>query len=655
MTSEGQEGLLILSLDGDVEEINRFLKETNQDGPAFLIDTSQEPVDEKALAGSLEFVYLDPYFQVSVKNLRDPYLEFIDGLPDVEGGGLSINDDLNFGNLSAWWVIADQFKSKTADYDHAFNRICRIDAVRRFLNAGGVDRVAVLGGTTLERELYSRLLEGEVELLTKTGRSASVTRAAASTLVRGYLRLFLELFKYVFAKTTDLINPPKPNGSGKSAVFFTRSLNWSQYDWSKDRYLHDLPESVDAETEFNRTYLMHLSNKPFADGVGAAMEEMRRVRKKRQSDNRLQFTQSHNTLRDFLSASLNHAKTCVRARRLTGSKEFRGACEIEGIDICPLVLKGTWSGLETVPQMDTLFRSVARFYDGRPDDILTTPFFESKKGRTVVAAARMAGTGDIVGLQHGPITEGKLQYFYSHMLDDTRNDGYIRSYPLPDTILVDGESAKKYLVEGGFPESRIVVTGGVRYDQLFEAVTKEKSSVTENDRDDGRPTCTVFFGLSDFEPMARIVVPGLKEHGGYRVNLKPHPSAIEETVETIKKCAEEANYQEFDIVDTDAHDLIIRSDVVISSYSSTAVETLAFEKPLIYVAPRNSIDVSPFTDADFIPKVKSIKGLVEALDRVNDTDYEDELESFLDDFFYRRDGESMDRLLGLYRSLLKGY
>jgi hypothetical protein len=87
---------------------------------------------------------------------------------------------------------------------------------------------------------------------------------------------------------------------------------------------------------------------------------------------------------------------------------------------------------------------------------------------------------------------------------------------------------------------------------------------------------------------------------------------------------------------------------VVASYSSTALEALAFEKPLVRISHQNKIDVSPFNpasqfhDAEFVQNVQSDSELINVLEdnTANATDVAD----FLKQFFYRPDDKSKQRV-----------
>jgi CDP-glycerol glycerophosphotransferase (TagB/SpsB family) len=133
--------------------------------------------------------------------------------------------------------------------------------------------------------------------------------------------------------------------------------------------------------------------------------------------------------------------------------------------------------------------------------------------------------------------------------------------------------------------------------------------------------------------------------------LKPHPSVHAETTAVIESLGENYDLTDYEIVEVDARDLITQSTLVIASYSSTAIEALAFGKPLICVPPKNRLDPTPFND-ELVPKVQTEAELRQQIDsKLNFPDRD--LNEFLDMFFYTRDGSAAENLSHVCARLAK--
>jgi hypothetical protein len=587
-----------------------------------VIDLSAGALPERIVSSTSQVNVrnLNEEFTVVSEKLKKAYIDDIESIPE-QNENSQLLSPLN-GQLSLWVLLADQFKSKSAYFDHPFNIIARAKTVAEVLSEEDIQQAVLLTTNPQERAIYTSVVESNQ--LRVEGAQAPTRRGVLfrfiSAFLLGLLQLCREIGKSVFAKIIAWRYVSAAKETSQSVLLFSRSNQWRQYDWQKDRYYHNFPEIAEKEG-LSVTYALHLTGT-------SPMTVMRRLSSDSSLANQVALPQARLAIRDYVTIGLSYFAATIRLGvfLLTTTDTYIIADTNAGALVTDQLLRG----FKRVPYSLVQYKSLIHEFQRHDPSAVVTTHFESAIGRVVVAAAEETGYNTI-GLQHGPVVAGKLQY---HIRRQEEN-----RYPMPDMIAVDGEHAADVLEDGGCPRERIDVIGGIRYESLFENTDRDHQKGT--DQGDKRPI-VVFFGLSDYESMAATIMPALQEQDT-NVLLKPHPSAHDVTVACLQRWLE-ADDDHFHIVDNKAHDLIHRSAIVIASYSSTAIETLALGHRLICVPPRYRLDPTPFAGTD-IPKMRSTNTLQEELARARaqESDYNE----FIERFFGPQDGRAAYRLAAL--------
>lgn len=563
-----------------------------------------------------ELIDINDRFHEQESKAATEYIDFVERLPERTGIlGLTEASD---STIPFWWIATD-FLKNSVEYDHSFNVYCRGTIVRKITTARNFSEGIVLTRDSSIREFYTSVLTANTD---DRNHTTSLLLSICFQFVLGTGRIGIEILKSLIGRLLSYAAPVSQ--TDQNAVFlFTRSHQWEQYDWKKDRYYHDFPEILSASTSLKHSYAFRLSDTNFFTAVQQILH------RRREKDDSL-IVQSYAGVLTFLSTLVIHAQTCVLVYRFL--RDCRGQCNRESLDLYPLIREDIVAALSTYPYSVIEYNCLKKMHTERDPALVVTPFFEGKVGRVNVAASREQDKSvPVVGLQHGPITRGKLQYHLRCADRTVRHD-----YAQPAQIAVDGAYAADVLTKGGYTDSTISQVGGPRYDHLFRATADASSQQSSG-------PAVVFFGRDDYRSMASIVIPVLTETDR-RVLLKPHPSVRKETITHLKRSFG-SDIDKFKIVGADADELIRQSAVVISSYSSTAVETLALDTPLISIVPRNRLDPTPFDDT-LVPQVQSEQQFRDVLESPRDIPQQ-EKEEFLNAFFGPRDGQAAQRLTDL--------
>lgn len=106
------------------------------------------------------------------------------------------------------------------------------------------------------------------------------------------------------------------------------------------------------------------------------------------------------------------------------------------------------------------------------------------------------------------------------------------------------------------------------------------------------------------------------------------------------------------IADFNIRDLIVACDCLISGYSTTILEAILLEKPVILLNFRRSVETIPLQE-DIVHKVSDFEGLIKKVKETLNTQISiQNHDAFLEEFFYKNDGQSIKRVLNVIEDLL---
>jgi len=218
-------------------------------------------------------------------------------------------------------------------------------------------------------------------------------------------------------------------------------------------------------------------------------------------------------------------------------------------------------------------------------------------GRALVVAAREAKLRSIE-VQHGIILDNHGGYL--HLDGEIAQDQSQQSpySPIPDLIAVHGDQAKESLVRSGrFPPDSVHITGS----PVIEAARKRQGERHEIRARlgvrDGQ-VAALFFGVpphvfpaddvhlrSFLETCARIPE--------YQPLLRPHP-IDHSNPGRYRAAAREAGIDALVLTGGDPLELVLAADLVVSYNSTTALDAMALDRPVVHVNMSGSPDLFPF-------------------------------------------------------------
>jgi len=209
--------------------------------------------------------------------------------------------------------------------------------------------------------------------------------------------------------------------------------------------------------------------------------------------------------------------------------------------------------------------------------------------------------------------------------------------PLPDYIAVNGDVCFRAFSEYKFLKNRLIKVEALRYQYLSDARQKRNLLSDRLSNDKLKITILGDYSFSRNDSLIEIIYPLLDSLlDRYEVIFKPHPSRNDH-VDLLRKAG-------VTIFDGDINDLLIKTDLVITTSSTSAsVDAYDLRIPVIIVSSGSELNQSPLLgilNEDFF--VESTDGLKMSIEKVL---AHDEKNSFISFF-------SLDNELPKWRGLL---
>jgi len=210
-----------------------------------------------------------------------------------------------------------------------------------------------------------------------------------------------------------------------------------------------------------------------------------------------------------------------------------------------------------------------------------------------------------IGIQHGTINDTHPDYMYAEIQTGKLSIGN----PIPDTTFVFGEHYKKVLTEQGFyPSEKIDVIGNPEFYDIekIKINLNKKTILKKYDIPDKK---IVLVALSSFlfensekihdTVLLDLLYEELKDVQNLVVLIRPHPSSKDKVRDLLKNRYKCSNFK---ISESTLIEDIFICDVLVTTFSTVAVDATFFEKPIIF---------ANITDEDFSSTAEIHRSMVE--------------------------------------------
>jgi hypothetical protein len=340
-------------------------------------------------------------------------------------------------------------------------------------------------------------------------------------------------------------------------------------------------------------------------------------------------------------------------KHLRNSPEFHKSLTYDNVNVWPL-LKDYFAFLfvkqypEAIECVDTMERTLKA---ENPKAIILSDevgFY----GRIFVTACKKFNIKTI-GVQHGAIDENHIEYLHT-------DEGPILPCPIPDITAVWGAKDQRLLSEFGlYSDSNVVVTGCPRYDYLArpdEIYNKER--IHQHFLIGNKKLVTIttqpFHVFSERERWLKAVTIASKQVDAAFFVVKPHPAENSGMHESICKRYGGANIMV--CTDIGTNELMYASDLMITSHSTTGLESLILGTPLMTVNLTGMPDVIPYAPSGAavgVYKEEDIApGIMNVLDGKLPANMKHNIEKYIHEYAYRVDGKASERVASIIEKFL---
>jgi glycosyltransferase involved in cell wall biosynthesis len=284
-------------------------------------------------------------------------------------------------------------------------------------------------------------------------------------------------------------------------------------------------------------------------------------------------------------------------------------------------------------------------------------------GRAAVIAGKLKRV-PTMEIQHGVIHPTHFDYILSK--DENSLEGGVKSpyCPLPDKTAVYGNYHKELLTKMSvYPGNSVVVTGQPRYDFLDYAdkiYSKEKflKRYSINPNHKIILWATAFHGqddegnIKDFKAVFKMI----QSIKNTTLVIKPHPRDEKRHIKTIKHYL--SDYKISAVVSpgsSDTYEQLFFCDLMITRVSTTAMEAVALNKPVIVLDLNYKSDIIGYVEEGValgVYKADDLKPTIEKLLR-DDSELAKNRERYIEKYLYKIDGKATERVINLIEEMIK--
>ena len=241
----------------------------------------------------------------------------------------------------------------------------------------------------------------------------------------------------------------------------------------------------------------------------------------------------------------------------------------------------------------------------------------------IISACKTLGIKTI-GIQHGIIHSYHAFYMHDQFMSEKHQYGF----QLPDKLLLFGDIPKQILLERGYPEDRLIAFGNPMFFHLDKI--KLKNNLEEFVKKYQLPSNCYFvlfappamriykkartnFNKETLEKLLEIA----NKRNDFFIIIKPHADDNPQDYQSIidQKGSDNAKVLQGDLIE-----LILNSDIVISTVSTSIIDAMCMNKPVIQVKFEEVEMKQPYDEYEAVleSKLNNLKENIQKI--INDKD-----------------------------------
>jgi hypothetical protein len=299
--------------------------------------------------------------------------------------------------------------------------------------------------------------------------------------------------------------------------------------------------------------------------------------------------------------SYKHKKFLKNYQKVISTKEFRNL-----FSFCEISL---WKQMENIfeqlkyapflPFHLNLLDSLFDFFANNKPKAIFLPYETGPIALAFIVTSKQFRIKTI-GVEHAVIFKNNAMYTQDEFVSQENTYGF----PLPDTMLLFGNFAKRILEEQGYPSDKLVVFGNPSFFSIdkIKSILASKSIRKKHNINESQQVILFATGMLqeyytaqgkyDYDTRVwRHILENFGNNNEFVIILKPHPN---ENTSVYEKILKEFACNNARIIQGDLFELIYMSSVVVSVLSSIMVDSLCFKKPVIRVKFDNEEPVIPY-------------------------------------------------------------
>jgi len=354
-------------------------------------------------------------------------------------------------------------------------------------------------------------------------------------------------------------------------------------------------------------------------------------------------------------------------KNLKNDKNLKEICVINGMDLYPQIkdeLDFYFSFLypHAVGYIEMGRRMIRK---EKPNLIILQAEYEWKEKSFLVIAPKLENIPTLA-LEHGVIIPSHKGYIYTKGEISPIGDIQSPYNQIPDKTAVYGEYYKELLTKiSAYPENSIVVTGQPSYDALksLDKIYSKKNFMEEYNIPNNYKLIIWFtqsHGLSQEENIKNLnaVFNTMKYIKNTTLIIKQHPG---EGKMYSKQIQEYLNKYKINArlvpKNSDTNELLFNSDVVISKYSTTGIEAIALNKPLIVLNLSGKPDLVDYVSEGVALGVYQIDDLQSTIETLlkDDSMLDKNRKKYVEKYLFKIDGKSTERVVNIVNSMVNAY
>lgn len=225
-----------------------------------------------------------------------------------------------------------------------------------------------------------------------------------------------------------------------------------------------------------------------------------------------------------------------------------------------------------------------------PQDSTVVHFAEMHNWeRSLQMACGLRGDIKVIALQHAHVPQLLLNYF-DHK-DDLADQNFMRSVPQPHYLGSVGTVIRDYFLNQGWPENKLFVVGGFRFQSLKKSTDCSASKKSE------RPVLIAAFSICYNENLEMLKMLFKAFNNGstaIKILVKSHPA------ESVEKMAVREglmlNKDVFEFTETPLEKIVPESCAMFACSTSAIFYAMACRKPVIVPCLYDAVDLCPLTN-----------------------------------------------------------